>query len=151
AIERGNILSARRIVYASEEEARLAQINLASLPRSVVIPLGGDAPWERAKEFAVAFREQFPKASGRRQSLFLGRLHFKKGVDRILAILPSIAAKFPDLLLTIVGDGTREFEVKLRQEIRGMGLQKYVLMTGRLQGPAKWGAYASAELFLLPS
>ena len=25
------------------------------------------------------------------------------------------------------------------------------MMTGRLEGPVKWGAYASAELFLLPS
>jgi len=151
ALERSNILAAQRIIYTTAEEARLAQTECGTLPRGIIIPLGGDAPYEKSEELALRFLERFPKARDRRQLLFLGRLHFKKGLDRILRILPAIGQMFPDVLLTIVGDGSAEFELNLKNSIKAEGLQDWVLMTGRLEGAEKWGAYASAELFLLPS
>ena len=151
AIERRNILAAQRLIYTTIEEARLAAIKYLPLPKGVVIPLGGDAPWQNSKELASRFLERFPRARGRRQLLFLGRLHFKKGLDRILMVLPSILRAFPDVLLTAVGDGTSEFEAKLKSAIATLGLENGVMITGRLDGAAKWGAYASAEIFVLPS
>ena len=100
AIERRNIMAAERLIYTTAEEMRLAAIKSLSLPKGVVIPLGGDAPCENSEELASEFLERFPRARGRRQLLFLGRLHFKKGLDRILTVLPSILKVFPDVLLT---------------------------------------------------
>jgi glycosyltransferase involved in cell wall biosynthesis len=151
AVERTNILAAQRLIYTTEEEARLAATRDLPLPKGVVIPLGGDAPSENFVALASGFLEKFPRARGRRQLLFIGRLDFKKGLDRILAILPSIVAFFPDVLLTIVGDGARAFKVVLQRKITAEGLENNVMLTGRLDGSAKWGAFASAELFLLPS
>jgi glycosyltransferase involved in cell wall biosynthesis len=151
AIERRNISAAYRLIYTTAEEARLAAVELVSLPKGVVIPLGGDAPGVNSEELASGFLERFPKARGRRQLLFLGRLHFKKGLDRIFMALPSVVRVFPDVLLTIVGDGSPEFGAMLTRIIAAQSMEKNVLMTGRLDGAAKWGAYASAELFLLPS
>src|SRR5262249_3095916 len=65
--------------------------------------------------------------------------------------LPAVVKVFPDVLLTIVGEGPAEFKLLLKDMIRQRGLENNVMMTGRLDGGAKWGAYASAELFLLPS
>ena len=151
AIERQNIVSARRLIYTTAEEERLAETGLSYLPKGVVIPLGGDVPEGDAASLRSAFFARFPKARGRRQLLFLGRLHLKKGLDRILAILPSIVKTFPDVLLTVVGDGAPDFEAALRNSIAALGMEDSVMMTGRLDGADKWGAYASAELFLLPS
>jgi glycosyltransferase involved in cell wall biosynthesis len=151
AVERTNILAAQRLIYTTEEEARLAATGVLPLPKGVVIPLGGDAPADNSAALASEFLERFPRTRGRRQLLFLGRLHFKKGLDRILAVLPWIVENFPDVLLTIVGDGTPQFEAMLRSRIVTEGLESHVMLTGRLDGAAKWGAYASAELFLLPS
>ena len=39
----------------------------------------------------------------------------------------------------------------LEKRIATQNLESNVLMTGRLDGALKWGAYAAAELFLLPS
>src|SRR5262249_56770564 len=47
--------------------------------------------------------------------------------------------------------GSPKFEAKLRRDIAAQGLENNVLITGTLEGAAKWGAYASAKLFLLPS
>jgi glycosyltransferase involved in cell wall biosynthesis len=151
AIEGINISSARRIIYTTAEEARLAASEFNSLPRGCVIPLGGDAPRNNVEDLASRFLETFPKARGRRQLLFLGRLHSKKGIDRVLMALPLVVKEFPDVLLTIAGDGAPEFRETLIRLIAAQGMENNVLMTGRLDGSAKWGAYASAELFLLPS
>ena len=151
AIERRNIMSAQRLIYTTAEEARMAGIKSPSVPKGVVIPLGGDAPFENSDELAAEFLQRFTRARNRRQLLFLGRLHFKKGLDRILVVLPSIRRVFPDVLLTVVGDGTAEFETMLKSTIAAQKLEDSVMLTGRLDGAAKWGAYASAELFLLPS
>lgn len=150
-IERANIQAARRIIFTTADEEQLAFTEVAPLPRSIVIPLGGDAPTEDSEELASVFFRQFPAVRGRRQLLFLGRLHFKKGLDRILTVLPEIVQSVPDVLLTIVGDGAPEFDIMLRKVIAARNLGGNVLMTGRLDGAAKWGAYAAAELFLLPS
>jgi glycosyltransferase involved in cell wall biosynthesis len=151
AIERRNIMAAQRLIYTTAEEARLCAMKSLSLPKGVVIPLGGDAPCENSEKLASEFLERFPRARDRRQLLFLGRLHFKKGLDRTLMVLPSIAMVFPDVLLTVVGDGTPEFEARLKRQISAQKLEDNVMMTGRLTDDLKWGAYASAELFLLPS
>src|SRR5262249_12288254 len=68
-----------------------------------------------------------------------------------LRILPSVVKTFSDVLLTVVGDGSLKFEKTLARTISSRALEKSVLLTGRLDGALKWGAYASAELFLLPS
>jgi len=149
-IERRNIFGARRLIFTTAEEARLASVNSCS-QKGVVIPLGGDIPRWNVQELTSNFLDQFPMARGRRQLLFLGRLHFKKGLDRILTALPTIVRVLPDVLLTVVGDGTQEFEAAIRSTIAARGLESSVIMTGRLDGAAKWGAYGSAELFLLPS
>jgi len=151
ALERKNLSAAQRLIYTTPEEARLATTKFSSLPKGVIIPLGGDAPSSNPEDLASGFLESFPKARGRRQVLFLGRLHFKKGLDRILAVLPSIVSTLPDVMLTVVGDGSPGFVRTLEKRIATQNLASNVLMTGRLDGALKWGAYASAELFLLPS
>jgi glycosyltransferase involved in cell wall biosynthesis len=40
---------------------------------------------------------------------------------------------------------------EVRRYISDKGLEEYVLMTGRLDGEEKWQAYASADVFVLPS
>ncbi len=151
AFERRNILAAQRVIYTTAEEERLAATVGLPLPKGVVIPLGGDAPSGNAEVLASGFLDCFPRARGRRQILFLGRLHFKKGLDRILAVLPAIVKTYPETMLTVVGDGTLAFEVALKSSVASQGLQDHVMLTGRLGGALKWGAYASAEMFLLPS
>src|SRR5262249_40600601 len=63
----------------------------------------------------------------------------------------SVLIAFPDVLLTIVGDGSPKFVRSLEKTVAARGFKQNLLMTGMLSGPLKWGAYASAELFVLPS
>jgi glycosyltransferase involved in cell wall biosynthesis len=151
AMESRTIAAAKRLIYTTAEEARLAANKNLPLPKGVVIPLGADAPLGNSAALASQFVARFPQARGRRQLLFLGRLHEKKGLDRIVNILPSIVQAKPEVLLAVVGSGAPGYETTIRNAIAAQGLQDNVLMTGRLDGFLKWGAYAAAELFLLPS
>ena len=151
AIESRNLSAAQRMIYTTPEEAELATRQIAYLPKAAVVPLGGDAPAGGFEDLAAQFLNNFPVARGRRQVLFLGRLDFKKGLDRIFAIIPSVLSAFPDLLFTIVGDGSPTVVRQLKNMAAAHGFEQNVLMTGMLNGALKWGAYACAELFLLPS
>jgi len=151
AIERNNLRAAQRMIYTTPEEAELAARQIAYLPKGAVVPLSADAPAGGFEDLATQFLNNFPVARGRRQVLFLRRPDFKKGLDRIFAIIPSVLSAFPDLLFTIVGDGSPTFVRRLKKEAAAHGFEQNILMTGMLSGSLKWGAYASAELFLLPS
>jgi glycosyltransferase involved in cell wall biosynthesis len=151
AAERKNLNAAQRLIYTTPEEAELAARQIPYLPKSAVVPLGGDAPETGFEDLTAQFFNNYPIARYRRQVLFLGRLEFKKGLDRALAILPSVLSTFPDLLFTIVGGGSPTFVRRLEKMVAANNLEQNVLITGALDGSLKWGAYASAELFLLPS
>jgi glycosyltransferase involved in cell wall biosynthesis len=150
-VERRNLLSAQRLIYTTNEEAALARRDKSPLAEGAVIPLGGDSPDISPEELKIRFLERFPNARDRQQLLFLGRLHVKKGLDRILNALPAVKEFFPDVLLTVVGDGEPEYVNAIRARVKADALDNNVLMTGRLDGIAKWEAYAAADLFLLPS
>src|SRR5215472_10699153 len=151
AIERSNISAASRVIYTTREEERLATDAIPANPKSVVIPLGADGPTDKTDVLAARFAERYPNVRGRRRLLFLGRLHEKKGLDRVLNVLPSLIERTPDIVLIIVGDGEDSYEAALDSAIVKRGLTRHVVKTGRLDGLMKWGAYAASEIFLLPS
>jgi glycosyltransferase involved in cell wall biosynthesis len=139
------------LVYTTAEERRLAECQVADPSTGTIVHLGGDAPTDSRPELVAAFFAAFPQARGRQQILFLGRLHEKKGIDRVLAALPTIKRSNPEVLLTIAGSGEPGFVSGLQGAVADKGLQRNVLMTGALYGSLKWGAYASASLFVLAS
>lgn len=83
--------------------------------------------------------------------LFLGRLHPKKGLDRILNCLPSVKQAVPNVILVVAGDGDGIYTRQIRKFVSEFALDQHVLFAGRLDGELKWAAFAAAELFLLPS
>ena len=97
------------------------------------------------------FLARFPQAEGKRTLLFLGRIHPKKGLDRILNCLQSVKQSIPNVLLVVAGDGEAHYTRHLRQLVSALALDDHVLFAGRLDGELKWASFAAAELFLLPS
>ena len=67
-----------------------------------------------------------------------------------MKILPELTRKHPDTLLVVVGNGERNYVQHVRQLVR-LNLEHQVLFTGMVTGQAKWGAFACAEVFVLPS
>jgi glycosyltransferase involved in cell wall biosynthesis len=148
ASERKNLEGACRLIFTTFHEQQAARASLSWLRTGEIIPLAADEPPQTARE---AFVNRFPKAADRRSLLFLGRIHPKKGLERLLTILPDIVRSHPSVLLVIAGDGEPAHVRDLESMVQAAQLEPHVLLTGPVEGQAKWAALACADIFVLPS
>ena len=141
AIAQGKAVRAAACLHAtSEQEYR--DIRAFGLTAPVaVIPNGIDVPHEEA--------EPYQDVEDRR-ILYLGRLHPKKGLDRLVDAWESVAARHPDWLLDIAGPTDSDYARGLEARLRERAVPRARLI-GALYGEEKWNAYRKAELFVLPT
>ena len=143
---------ANGIFFASEEEARLAnQFFLQERSPGCVVGYGTQAVMGDSDIQKQAFFLKLPETKRRKIILFLSRIHQKKGLDNLLPAFARYATKFPEFDLVIAGPD----EVGLTPQLQGLavdlGIEKRVHWAGMLTGDVKWGAFRSAEFFVLPS
>jgi glycosyltransferase involved in cell wall biosynthesis len=102
------------------------------------------------KPVAGAFRSEHPEVGDRPFILFLGRLHYQKGLIYLADAFYLFANRVDNVDLVVVGpDGGQrnEFENKIEQ----YGLRSRVHVIGPLYGADKYKAYCDADCFCLPS
>ena len=97
------------------------------------------------------FLEAFPDLQGKRYLLFLSRIHPKKGVDILIKAFARTTRSRPDLRLVIAGPDQVGWRARLQKIAENQGIAGNITWTGMLTGDMKWGAYQSAEAFILPS
>jgi glycosyltransferase involved in cell wall biosynthesis len=146
-VERANVASASCLHALTLAEERQYRKFGATAP-IVVIPNAIDVP---SSAHASDFLDCFPELRGKRLILFLSRLHSKKGADLILRAWSTIAGSFPDSHLVLAGPDSEGTKAKLQLFVQSFGLGHSVSFPGMLSGPAKWGAFAAATAFVLPS
>ena len=137
------------IHYTSEAEKReAAQLSPEiDCHRSVVIPL----PVETANGSAEDFIKRFPQAAGRRVILFLSRIDPKKGIELLLEAFVEGCRGLNDVVLVIAGEGSPRYMDTLRARAKELQIDDRVIWTSHLSGAVKAGAFAAAEIFVLPS
>ncbi len=152
--------SARAVLFTSEEERAQAHRSFFHGPWTEEVVAYGTAPPKvdltTARE---RFLQSFPVLRGKRIVLFLGRLHTKKGCDLLLNAFASVRhARGPagNLHLVLAGPGDPGYLLQLRRILRSAFREENeeeipVCFTGMLEGELKWGAFAAAEAFILPS
>ncbi|MGI4854196.1 MAG: glycosyltransferase [Janthinobacterium lividum] len=146
-VERKNVQKAACLHALTRAEAEDYRRFGAKNPIAIV-PNGIESSPVSAPEH---FLNAFPQAKGKRLVLFLGRLHYKKGVDLLVKAWAEIAGQLPDALLVLAGPDSEGTLAKVTETITRAGVQDQVLITGMLTGPMKWSALAAAECFVLPS
>ena len=152
ASERRNLEGASRLIFTTFHEQKAARESLTWLGPGEIIPLGADSPPDMPRQIArQAFIDLFPQVANRRCLIFLGRIHPKKGLERLLTILPEISRRHPSIFLIIAGDGEQSDVRNLKNLVQSRNLSPHVLFTGMVEGQAKWSALACAEVFILPS
>ncbi len=83
--------------------------------------------------------------------LFLGRLHFKKGLDLLIPAFDALRRELPDAQLVIAGPENDDYGAKVRGWVRERGLDQAVHFVGMLTGDDVVQAYVDADVFALPS
>lgn len=143
---------ARAVIFTCDEERRLARESFwlyRCNERVGTVGIHGPArevEWTREHFFNV-----YPALRGKRIVLFLGRVHEKKGCDLLVNAFADIAGHDADLRLVMAGPCHDGLDLRLRTIAADRGIANRVLWTGMIQGDLKWGAFAAAEAFALPS
>ncbi|MER9546243.1 glycosyltransferase [Mesorhizobium sp. M0437] len=82
--------------------------------------------------------------------LYLGRIHAKKGIDRLLAAWAQVEHQNPHWRLRVVGPMEGSYPAELKAMAAKLGLER-VSFEDALFGEKKAIAYRSANLFVLPT
>jgi len=143
---------ARAVLFTSEEERLLARESFwLYRAKEHVIAYGTTTPPDDAARLREQFLAANPELRGRRVLLFLSRIHVKKGCDLLIRALAGFAATQPALHLIVAGPDQTGWVGQLQQLAQGLGVADRVSWPGMLRGDSKWGAFYSAEAFILPS
>lgn len=110
-----------------------------------IIPNGIDVP-----AWAAVSMDKQRRNPSQRTLLHLGRLHPKKGIDRLLQAWASVELRSPDWSLQIVGPSEAGHGEALTAQSAALGLRR-VEFRGPLFGAEKEASYRNADLFVLPT
>jgi glycosyltransferase involved in cell wall biosynthesis len=88
-----------------------------------------------------------PPPGRRARIVFLGRISWEKGLDRLIPALRHL----PDVELVLAGNDEADWTARLSELARSQGLLDRVRFAGPVQGEAKQEFLAGAALLVLPS
>jgi len=128
-------------VTSAQEYEEIRNFGLAN--PIAIVPNGIDLP--ESPEY-----EQPENASTGRVVLSLGRIHPKKGLDRLVRAWAELEPRHPRWGLRIVGPSEAGYGSELSALAQSLGLAR-VVVDGPLYDHAKWDAYRSADVFVLPT
>lgn len=146
-IERANVQKAscvHALTGAEAEDYRQFGVRspIAIIPNGVHIPDSIDSE---------CFLNRFPELRRKRMVLFMGRIHFKKGLDILIESWAKVAKDWPDAHLVLAGPDFEDTRAVIEKLVEDFGIGSQVLFTGMLRNEIKWSALAHAECFVLPS
>ena len=144
-----NLHAAGAIHYTAEDERERAAFVKLRAP-SFVVPNGLD--WEHYRTLPArgALRARWGLGDAP-LVLFLGRLHFKKGLDLLVPAFDTLRRQIPDVQLVIAGPENDDYGQQVRGWVRERGLEAAVHFVGPLHGAEVVQAYVDADVFALPS
>ena len=146
-IEKHNVRHAAAIhVTSAREAAELAALGL-DLPPIVEVPNGVDVvpPADGGGAIHPAIQVI---VDGAPYVLFLGRVSWKKGLDRLIRAIPYMSS---DLTVVIAGNDEEGLRPALQAQADQLAVGGRVVFTGPVDGTAKRALLTHARLLVLPS
>ena len=152
-VESKVVRDAAAVLFTASEESRLAAQTFRPYgAKPAVVGYGIELADASRLGSAEAFHQSWPETRGKRNLLFLGRLHEKKGGDLLIEAFAQVGGQDPDLHLVMAGpDDGSGIRAGLGALAQRLGIADRITWTGMLGGEAKWSALHAAEVFALPS
>lgn len=133
----------------AQEEQGIRQLGLQT--PATVVPLNAMF-LEELSSMASAGQgyRLIPQLAGKPYAVFMGRLHYKKGLDHLAEGFAQAAKQQPDFRLVVIGhdQGAKEDFVR---RIAAHRLADRVHLVGPRHGLEKWAILRDAKMFVLPS
>ncbi len=144
-IERHNLEKAAAIHVTSELEKKELENFKFNFPPIYVIPNGIES--ETQENTGPSSRVQDLIQEKSPFILFLGRINWKKGLDRLIPAM----AYIPGVNLVIAGNDEENYKPVLEKLARDSGVYERVYFVGPVYGGDKIALYKAAKVFALPS
>jgi len=144
-IERSNLANAAMVHFTSRLEAEEAAELDLPIRQSCIVPNGLDMPpmddGYQGKPSAGVASDEEPFL------LFVGRINWKKGLDRLIAALPSI----PNCRLVVAGNDEERYQPTLESLAVKTGVRERISFVGPVYGEHKTALFRRALMLVLPS
>lgn len=146
ALARCILAGAHAVIANSRYTAALVERLLPGVARRIVVlPMGVDPATPADPERIGALRRRYGLGSGP-VLLSVSRLVAMKGQDVVIAALPGLLARFPDLAYLIVGRGPHRGS--LEDQARRQGVQERVIFAGAVDRADLAAHFGLATLFV---
>lgn len=142
ALSQGAVVRRAACIHATSEQEHdeIREFGLknpvAIIPNGIDLPELSDGDRDRQNTSPVV--------------LALGRVHPKKGLDRLVRAWAAVESQYPDWQLRIVGPDEQGHAAALKALAAKLNLQR-LSVEAPLRGEAKLAAYRQADLFVLPT
>jgi glycosyltransferase involved in cell wall biosynthesis len=150
-VKESTTLRCARFVHTTSDEESRVVAGLRIAREIVMVPNGVELPAPTPASAAAAFRQRAGASPSDFVVLFLGRLHPKKGVDRLVEAFRAARRVCPDAFLLLAGSGDDDYVCGLRESTRDLVADRRIAFTGFLDGDDRRLAFASANAFALTS
>lgn len=143
---------AKVVLFTCEQERILARQSFWLYRCNEIVASCGTARPEGNAELQLKeFLSRYPQLRGKKIVLFLGRIHPKKGCDLLIDAFAKVLGKHHEWSLVVAGPDQVGWQAALNRRAEQLGISSRITWTGMLSGTSKWGAFRSAEIFVLPS
>ncbi len=144
-----HLKKASAVHFTSTEEQKRSVLGFAV--RGAVLPLG--LRWQDYENLPTygTFRRNYPQWEGKKIVLFLGRIHYKKGLDLLIDAFAGALKEISTLHLVLVGPDDEGHGRIFKNQIRQKGLDGHVTWIGYIEGDQKLALLRDSDVFCLPS
>ena len=148
-VERRTVAGAAAFHFLSEDERRDSRLINENRQMTIVAPNGVDSNLG-ADQRAGVFRSRLGLDPHSRVILFLGRLHWSKGLELQAEAFIQIANRMDGVVWVLVGKD-EGVGATIRQRMEQAGLMNRVFLTGELKREQCLSALRDADVFVLSS
>jgi glycosyltransferase involved in cell wall biosynthesis len=141
-----NLANAIHFTSRREQESAAA-LKLKSM--SIVEPNGVSLAEFESLPPQGYFRQKHSAVASRPLTLFLGRIHPKKGLNLLIRAIARLQNS--EALLVIAGPDEKDHAAEIRALANSLGVASRVLFVGPLFGTDRLAAFRDADVFVLPS
>ncbi len=136
------------LFVTSPEEKATALRRWKDAPDRIGVVYGG-VPVDRIDAFIRGPQEESSMPRECYDAVFVGRLHYQKGVLHLLDIWSIVNRQRPGSRLALIGDGPLRPDCEAK--IAELGLQSSVELLGFVDGERKWAIYSGSKVVLHPA
>lgn len=147
-VEKINLEHASLVQFTTDAEKKQVERFGFRFKKTIVLGHGFDENAFEASAAETASEKVKPFIQGKPYLLYVGRLSWEKGLERLIAAMPLVAG---NISLILVGNGKAEYFKTLTKLAEKHNVQDRVTFAGPFYGKVKMDLYRCAIAFVLPS